>query len=339
MNEEDQHEIKFHPRLALDRMLRARGTPAEEPKARLERGYPTHQSLTALELQELAEEDALEARIRRAHHADCPEPLRRDVALEVLSELSAAEGDSEEGISDFAQDFLEDVLGLDSDPELLRAAYQPLVDADYPFLRAQIARNPACPDDLYVALLDDAGLCVDEFPFDEVWRSILANPRQPPEGASARLKERLLQAAEWNSDEIRRLAAESPHSDAETLLRLLIASEPYDGTSDGTLLAVRHHPNLPKQVAVLAAALTEGPREWRRLFTYGLDVEDSWAFEMMGQDEDDSVRAAVAGHDEAPPAILEKLALDESIWVRRAVWSNPASTEAIRASAAIAGIE
>jgi hypothetical protein len=340
MNQDDVHEIKFYPRLALDRMLRARGTPAEEPEAPVEWGYPRQESLTVRELLSLAEGDDLEARIRAAHHADCHDTVRRDIALHVLRELSTAEGDAWEEVYELAFHFLEDFLRLDPDPELLRAAHR-ILDVDdvgYGSLRAEIARNAACPDDVYLALLDDQEVWTDEFPFDQVWHSILVNPRQPPEGAGGKLQERLLEAAEWDSDAIRRLAARSPHADAEVLLHLLTAGEPYDGISDATLLAVRHHPNLPNQVVVLAAALAEGPPEWRRLLAAGLDAEDAWAFELMAQDKDDSVRAAIAGHDEAPPAILAMLAIDESIQVRRAVRSNPASTEAMRASAALLGM-
>lgn len=341
MNEEGQHEIKFHPRLALDRMLRAGGHRAVEPY--VERGYPRPEPLTAQELQALVEEDDLESRIRAAHHADCPDSVRRDIAFQVLSELSTTEEDDHWEIYELAYYFLEDALRIDPDPEFLRIAHRLLRDPDYASFRAEIARNAACPDDVYVALLEDEDVWVNEPPFDEVWHSILDNPRQPPEHARARLKERLLEAGQSPIDDLRMRAAGSPHADAEILLWLLVddALDAGSWTPAGvaTTLAVRNNPNLPSQIMASAEGLTEGPPQWRCLLASGLDSQDTWAFKVMAQDMDDHVRAAIANHEEAPHEILERLAVDDSIWVRRAVWANPGSTEVMRASAAIAGIE
>ena len=295
------------------------------------------------EIQAMLADEDLDVRVQAASHLSCPPSWRRELVLSILRAEREDEDYTDKHPEADYFDLVATSLGGDEDTDFLRAAYS-IVGDDLEGEHSAwycwyMAKNPGLPDYIYLSLMEDETGWSDGALFTPVWEGLLTNHRQPPNQARARMEERLLQAVgEFDHNyHLGPVIAGCHWAGAEVLLPL--ALELMSGSDGVALDNLARNPSLPASLIIPEERLTTDDDGLRSLYAAGLDARDEWAFDILSRDPVVGVRRALAANEKTPEPILGRLALDGYAMVRRAAWLNPASTETIRTSAALLGVE
>lgn len=287
----------------------------------------------APDLEVLAGDDDLVVRAATAANPSLPEHLRGPLILEVMSGYSSELDEDGEAL-----DYLKEAVMLVNDKSLLRSisvAVSVFDEEDCPDwwvapnIRMVIASHASCPDDLWLQYVADNDH-LDWGEGEHVWHGILLGRKSPPVGAEPHLRRRLEEAIQSDDYGLQRLVAKYPYAPLDILLKLV--------SMGGFEEELAGNPATPEIFQVPLDELIASSVALRRIAARGLDASSTGAFRRLAVDDDPGVRSGIAGNDSAPRQLLEQLALDSDLSVRRAAWENPSSSEIARNSAASLGI-
>lgn len=204
-------------------------------------------------------------------------------------------------------------------------------------VRWSIANKADASPQILAALVDDPSL--------DVQAAVAANQRTPVAFLERLAREHRSPAA----------LAGNPSTPASALLHLV------DDPAPATREAIASRSDMPAEVLVglcsdpspdvrrALAGNSELPVEaqgilagdegrWVRSALAGNSSLSDDVAAVLARDSDYVVRSSVASRDNCPPAILEMLATDEEQYVRDSVFENEASTDEMRAAAALLGV-
>lgn len=284
-------------------------------------------------LEEFAADDDMVVRAASSANPGLTNDLREQIILDIISVYSSDLDEDGEALN-----YIKEAVLLLSDQEGLKRLAESLQRFDEadcadwwvaPNIRMQVAAHDLCPDDIWMQLLEDES-SLDWGEGEHVWHGILEGKRQPPPESEARLEERLYEALLSEDSDLHRLVARYRYTPPSLLVELAAI-----GGVDRELLA---NPALPEHFRVSLDWMAQAPVLARQLVARGVDSESEWIFPFLAHDYDAGVRASTAANPATPLQILQRLATDPELVVRRETWGNPSSNDAVKKSAIKLGI-